>query len=60
MESEMASSVLSHGSQETEEARKSQDQSTRILDGLVLQHLEKERDTIKRITESNRAAKKRL
>jgi len=47
MESEKASSVLSHGSQETGE-------STKILDGLVLQHLEKERDTIKRITESNR------
>lgn len=60
MESEKASSVLSHGSRETEEVRKSHDESTRILDGLVLQHLEKERDTIKRITESNRAAKRRL
>ena len=59
MESEKESSVLSHGSQETEEVRKSQDESTKILDGLVLQHLEKERDTIKRITESNRAAKKK-
>ena len=57
MESEKESSVLSHGSQETEEVRKSQDESTKILDGLVLQHLEKERDTIKRITESNRATK---
>ena len=54
MESEKASSVLSHGSQETDETRKSHDESTKILDGLVLQHLEKERDTIKRITESNR------
>ena len=59
MESEKASSVLSHGSQETEEVRKSHDESTKILDGLVLQHLEKERDTIKRITESNRAAKRK-
>ena len=59
MESEQASSVLSHGSRETEEMRKSQDESTKILDGLVLQHLEKERDTIKRITESNRAAKRK-
>ena len=59
MESEKASSVTSHGSLETEELRRSQDESARILDGLVLQHLEKERDTIKRITESNRAAKKR-
>jgi len=58
MESEKASSVLSHGSQETEETRKSQDESTKILDGLVLQHLEKERDTIKRITENNRRAAK--
>ena len=57
MESEKAPSVLSHGSHETEETRKSQDESTKILDGLVLQHLEKERDTIKRITESNRRAK---
>jgi len=57
MESEKGSSVLSHGSQETEEVRRSQDESTKILDGLVLQHLEKERNTIKRITESNRAAK---
>ena len=50
MESERAPSTSSHESQET-------DESTRILDGLVLQHLEKERDTIKRITESNRSAK---
>jgi len=57
MESEKESSELSHGSQEAEEVRKSQDESTKILDGLVLQHLEKERDTIKRITESNRPAK---
>jgi len=59
MESEKASSEMSHGSLETDEVRKSQDESARILDGLVLQHLEKERDTIKRITESNRAAKKK-
>ena len=59
MESEKASSVMSHGSRETEDTRKSQEESARILDGLVLQHLEKERDTIKRITESNRAAKKK-
>ena len=59
MESEKGSSEISHGSLETDEARKSQDESARILDGLVLQHLEKERDTIKRITESNRAAKKK-
>ena len=52
MESERAPSASSHESQET-------DDSTKILDGLVLQHLEKERDTIKRITESNRAAKLR-
>ena len=57
MDSEKESSVLSHESHETEEARKSHDESTKILDGLVLQHLEKERDTIKRITENNRAAK---
>ena len=57
MESERASSDLSHESRETEEVRKSHDESTKILDGLVLQHLEQERDTIKRITESNRAAK---
>lgn len=57
MESEREPSELSHGSQETEEMRKSQDESTKILDGLVLQHIEKERDTIKRITENNRAAK---
>jgi hypothetical protein len=50
MESERAPSLSSHESQET-------DESARILDGLVLQHLEKERDTIKRITENNRAAK---
>jgi hypothetical protein len=59
MESEKASSVVSHGSREAEDARQSQDESTRILDGLVLQHLEKERDTIKRITESNRPAKRK-
>jgi hypothetical protein len=57
MESEMASSASSHMSHETEEARKSQDESTKILDGLVLQHLEKERNTIKRITENNRTGK---
>ena len=50
MESERAASASSHESQET-------DESTRVLDGLVLQHLEKERNTIKRITESNRTAK---
>lgn len=50
MESDGAPSSSSHESQET-------DESTRILDGLVLQHLEKERDTIKRITDNNRAAK---
>ena len=60
MESEKPLSEMSHESRETEEMRKSHDESARILDGLVLQHLEKERDTIKRITESNRAAKKRL
>lgn len=49
MESERAPSASSHESHET-------DESTRILDGLVIQHLEKERDTIKRIAESNRAA----
>lgn len=49
MDSEKAPS---EGSHET-------DESARILDGLVLQHLEKERDTIKRITENNRAAKLR-
>ena len=59
MESEKESSVMSHGSRETEEVRQSQDDSTRILDGLVLQHLEKERDTIKRITESNRHVKRK-
>ena len=59
MESEKTSSVMSHGSREAEDARQSQDESTRILDGLVLQHLEKERDTIKRITESNRPAKRK-
>ena len=57
MESEKAPSVSSHGNHETEEVRKSQEESTKTLDGLVFQHLEKERDTIKRITESNRAAK---
>ena len=57
MESERESSDLSHESQETGETRRSHDESTKILDGLVLQHLEKERDTIKRITESNRAGK---
>ncbi|KAF9649865.1 hypothetical protein BDM02DRAFT_3260112 [Thelephora ganbajun] len=59
MESERAPSASSHESQETEETGKLQDESTKLLDGLVLQHLEKERDTIKRITESNRAAKSR-
>ena len=49
MESEKAPSLLGHESQET-------DEPTRILDGLVLQHLEKERDTIKRIAQSNRTA----
>lgn len=49
MDSERAPSTSSHESQET-------DESARILGGLVLQHLEKERDTIKRITENSRAA----
>ena len=52
MESDKAPSSSGHESQET-------DDSTRILDGLVLQHLEKERDTIKRIAENNRAAKRK-
>ena len=59
MESGGESSDSGHESQETGETGKSHGESTRILDGLVLQHLEKERDTIKRITESNRAAKSR-
>lgn len=53
MDSERAPSASSHGSHET-------DESARILGGLVLQHLEKEKDTIKRITENSRAANLKL
>jgi hypothetical protein len=49
MESEKAPTDGRVMSQET-------DESASILDGLALQHLEKERDMIKRIAQSNRAA----